>query len=970
MAKRGSLALWALFFVSLCFGFLTFRGDANNGPSKSEKILRLRRRVLTDDEASRAVNAELYQRKHRGIRSIRNTTAHNDTGSRNLTLRRLPPVLESLTAPPPEFATLLPPVIKLEVNCGNKVLSCSNKCTNTTTYGIFSSFRYQALDDCYCDKACNDVFMDCCSNYEQSCSMNSEAGTDDFYKHKSSWRCTTMNVSMGGCAVERGLWMIARCPKTWSNNDVKRKCHNPAWSLDAPQSLRLFLPVVGLTDMLTYRNQYCAICNDVPRYEFWTLIFEVDAIPPAYYTPHDFEKFIASNSQYLDGIRPKEGQRIRECVYPDVISTCPNTTKEQDMKDCLDGTTGLVKGAEGVIRGKIFKNKACASCNGHSLTCGVSKISVNPCSIDGSAISRAISLSDYGFSTTTQTCRRNEVYDTFLGKCRQTYAIKKLNAGSVDEYQVTLSLLRKSSASIFLLNGVLEQAILNYFKVNESQIADVTIQHLSTIENGRDKSLIIFKIQLTQEQSLVLASDPNLNGTSNDTITLRRLFKFTEAFQLPIGFYIFTVFRQQTRQLSCTRPHVYQHKEYVFLDELKVRILSTGAIYQQFEYYMNSTVENASVTVCLKLASPQCNGSFIKLNSSEYHFTNNLTLVYNSLLYKVGDYVYNKGVVFICVDFEREYTSKNHKSAPTDDLALVILTWIGFILSIIGLLVLLVTYIIFKDLRTLPGKNLMNLCVSLCLAEIVWLIGSTLDSYPTTCTVIAIANHYFFLVFFTASSAIAFHSCLVFGRKITFRRRSTEDNKIFMIYSLFVWGIPGLFVLIFGLLDYYEVFITDYGKSVVCWLGTKESKIFLFILPFGILLLFNLFLFLLVALRLRENQKSSAKALGREEVRKREAQNVKVCLKLSTLMGFSWLFGLLQVAVETETDVFAYLFIIFVSFQGLFICAAFLFQRKCYQLYSDLLTKSFGSSKGTNCAEQSTPSNTRKTCTRATDTKL
>jgi Na+(H+)/acetate symporter ActP len=196
---------------------------------------------------------------------------------------------------------------------------------------------------------------------------------------------------------------------------------------------------------------------------------------------------------------------------------------------------------------------------------------------------------------------------------------------------------------------------------------------------------------------------------------------------------------------------------------------------------------------------------------------------------------------------------------------------------------------------------------------------------------------------------------------MTIRRTPSEDNKICVIYFLVVWGMPGLFLLIFGLLDHYGVFIVDYGKSVVCWLGTKESTIFLFILPFGILLLFNLIMFIIVALRLRENQKSSAKALGME-AKKRQTQNIKVCLKLSTLMGFSWLFGLLQVAVETETDAFEYLFIIFVSFQGLFICAAFLFQRKCYELYNTLI---FSSSRGTSTGAK-TPSKSR----RVKDTKL
>ena len=956
-----SWAPWG-FVLLLLFVKQTSPIDDGDVSLRWENNLRSPRQETTDHkEASTVIDKKLYKLKRRRVRSVRNAS---DSGTadtyQNMTLTLLPLV----TQPPIQRATILPPtLIQLtnpapQINCGSKVYSCSNKCKNKTTHNIFSSFiRPAAVSDCYCDKACDDVFQDCCSDYKQSCSMNTKLIDDDFYKLKSNWRCVTMNVNTGSCSSRRGSWIVAQCPKSWPNDQVKTKCHNPALALHA-NSILLYLPVVGAHNLVTYRNQYCALCNNVSTYEFWTLIFNANAIPPPYYTPNDFVEFIAKNSQFLNGIRPKEGQRIRWCTYPDVISTCPNSTSEEDMKDCVQGTVGLVKG---FLSKGIFKNKACALCNGNSFTCGVSEKAVNPCSVDGSAISRAISLRDYGVSMTTKSCRKNEVYDTLLRKCRHTYVINTLNSGSADEYQVTMSVLTKTTGGLFIDYFSLEKSLSDYFKVNKSQINDLKSIQNNAVDNP--ETVFTFKIQLSQKQSLILATDVKLNGSSNETTTLRRLFRFSEVFQLPVGFQTFTIYRQKIRQISCTRPQVYQHGEYIFHDYLKIRILSTGAIFEQFEYYMNSTVKNASVTVCSKFVSHQCNGSYIKLNSSEFHFTNNLTLVYNSLVYEFGDYVYDNGMVYICVNFEREYTSNNGDNTPKDDLALVILTWIGFILSVIGLLVLFITYIIFKELRTLPGKNLMNLSISLCLAETLWLVGSALDNYPTTCTAVAIVNHYFFLAFFTASSVIAFHSCLVFGRKMTIRRSVSENNKIFVIYSLVTWGLPGLFLLIFGLLDRYGVFIIDYGKSVVCWLGTKESKIFLFILPFGMLLLFNLVLFIIVAVRLRENQRSSAKALGKE-AKKREKQNVKVCLKLSTLMGFSWLFGLLQVAVETETDAFAYLFVIFVSFQGLFICAAFLFQRKCYELYSTLI---FSASRGTSTGAE-TPTNVHKSHVR--DTKF
>lgn len=965
----------------ICLHFILLFG-ALKGKVFTRSLRNLRETSTNDNSKDRKVSTSTHQmnrdypstdlrqkRYQRIIRSLGNTTVtQNQTELRqnqtaNITIKLIiPAVIPKLVLASPVFetVTLAPPFLQL--NCEGEVYSCSKKCSNETSFTRYSVFTAGkgTPQKCNCDSACNGVFMDCCGDFAEECSkatLKHEA--DDAHLHKLSWRCENqlkifMNV---GCVTTRGLWMIARCPRHWQNDIIKRQCHAPSSNLSA-QSYRSFLPVMGSVDLLTYRNQYCAQCNNVSTYEFWSLIFTKDAVPPPYYTPEDLVTFIGKNSNYLEGIQPKEGQWLRWCDYPNVISSCLDTSHHA-YDGCVNGTVGLVEGEK-----QIFRNKDCALCNGVKYTCGVAKSRIFPCNVGPTSITRAISLRDYGVSLKTKSCPQNHVYDSRLSKCRQTYELSKLVKGVKDKYQVQLSLLKKQrNLNYGDLQFSLRKPIAQYFKMNQSQI---------TIENVNDaftEILIIFTLRLSPSQSLTVASNPQFLGTSNDTIGLRRLFKFQEAFELLVGFRnTFTIYRLQVRQVSCIHQQVYEHDEFTILDDLRIRVNATGAVYEQREYYINTTVPNPSATVCLKLLPLQCNGSYIKLNASEYRILPNLTLVYNnSLTYNFGDYIYDNGAVLVCVDFKRNYTISHNKESK-DDLALIVLTWFGFIVSIICLLVLFLTYIVFQELRTLPGKNLMSLTISLCLAEILWLCGASSKGDQVACTVIAIANHYFFLVFFTASSVIAYHSCLIFGRKITFRRSKSEDNKTFLVYSFVVWGIPALFVLVFALLDHYNVFLTDYGKSDICWLGTRKAKLFLFIVPFGALLLFNLLLFVFIAVRLHYNQKSSTQVLRSNTARQRQRQNVLVCVKLSTLMAFSWLFGLLQIAVETETDVFAYLFVIFVSFQGLFISIAFLFKRTCYQLYISWLSKSSSSGSGSPNGE-SLPSN-KNNNTDKQDTKL
>lgn len=892
---------------------------------------------------------------HRNVRSLNGTSSdfYNGTARHmkvlNITLKevvahsefktvKMPTTMLSLKLDITMKSTSPPMIVKLDCR---KAYSCNKKCTDGVKFTVYSSSNSPRQEDCNCDHACNEVFGDCCGDFERSCPIAKKNLTNlfDYFPQHNAWRCVYFPIHGDGCSTEpRGSWMIAGCPNTWPDDHVKFQCHHPVDKLHG-QTYRSYLPVVSISNLLSYRNQYCAQCNNVSIYEHWTMIFNEHTIPPPNYSPSDFTKFISKYSNELVGLQPKEGQRMRRCTYFNVITSCPNSTTMKNKQKCAQGTVGLVQ--EMHSREKIFKNRACASCNGYNLVCGVSKTGVDGCLVIP-GINRALSLRDYGLSTRIESCRKNEAFDKYIGRCRKIYDINELNRGNDDVYQLTLFMLRNPNIGYQFFLFELKASLSDYYSLNKSQISEINI--LPTTSSEGPAYQLSFNIRLTPLLSFVLATNRELNNSSNETITLRRLFRFRQAFQLRLGTSStsFTVYRQEIRQVNCTRPHSYNPHEYVIQEDLSIRILSTNVTYEQYEYFVKNLTSNATVTVCLK-TTPYCSAVFIQLNSTEFYLTDNLTLVYNSLSFKLGDYVYRGEKFYVCVDFTRNYEISTRKW-PKDHIALVVITWIGFISSIVCLIVLIITYCAFKDLRNLPGKNLLNLSFTLCMAEILWLVGSFSDEYSAACAIIARANHYFFLAFFSSCFVIAFHSCMVFGRKLSIRRTPSEEKKIFFKYCLVVWLLPAIFLIIFGILDHIDVLVIDYGRVDACWLGTKKSKILLFIVPFGIILLLNLALFIAVSLRLRENRKTNLKQLG-VDGRKRAVQNVKVCIRLSTLMGFSWLFGLLQIVTEDETDVFAYVFVIFVSFQGLFICVAFLFRKKCYELYRSFVSKKLTSSK-------------------------
>jgi hypothetical protein len=197
----------------------------------------------------------------------------------------------------------------------------------------------------------------------------------------------------------------------------------------------------------------------------------------------------------------------------------------------------------------------------------------------------------------------------------------------------------------------------------------------------------------------------------------------------------------------------------------------------------------------------------------------------------------------------------------------------------------------------------------------------------TSCTAIGILEHYFILVSFVAMSVISHHSCVVFSKNLISARRSEGENcDTFIKYTAVVWTLPAAIVAVCIALDKTEVFPINYGT--ICFLATEHSKIYLFILPIGLSLLFNLSIYIRTAIFLVKQQESTG------ELHQNRKQNLKICIKLSTLTGFPWIFGFLHAGLGNIVA-FEYFFVIFICLQGLYVAVAFLWNTRVHKLYKN-----------------------------------
>lgn len=124
-------------------------------------------------------------------------------------------------------------------------------------------------------------------------------------------------------------------------------------------------------------------------------------------------------------------------------------------------------------------------------------------------------------------------------------------------------------------------------------------------------------------------------------------------------------------------------------------------------------------------------------------------------------------------------------------------SFISFVISIIFLVATLITYCLFKELRNIPGWNIINLTIALIIAQSCFVIGSLVDYFPLACFIVAVITHYGFLASFLWMHVIAFDLYR------NFRKKSSHIllimvgvRKRLQYYCLVGWIVPLIIVII------------------------------------------------------------------------------------------------------------------------------------------------------------------------------
>lgn len=277
-------------------------------------------------------------------------------------------------------------------------------------------------------------------------------------------------------------------------------------------------------------------------------------------------------------------------------------------------------------------------------------------------------------------------------------------------------------------------------------------------------------------------------------------------------------------------------------------------------------------------------GCYLNLNKTEENFVtcecNHLTSF--SLLIK-----YTNGNEYI----------ESHKKI------LQLITLIGCGLSMFGLSMVLITFALFRKWRkSLSNQILANLSFAILASLLIFVGGIEQTLNVLLCQIIAIFLNYFILASFGWMLVEGVHQYLKFVKVV-----GTYVPRFLRKAAICAWGLPALPIIVALSID--PDLYNDKEDKSICWMK-KELFLYGFVPLVALVLFINIILFILII----HNVMIKKKVITSSHNRQIMVTQITMAICVSSLLGFTWIFGLL--AVSDGEVVFSYLFCIFNTLQG------------------------------------------------------
>ncbi|XP_071949619.1 uncharacterized protein [Antedon mediterranea] len=835
--------------------------------------------------------------------------------------------------------------------------SCQNECGSLKKRGL-----------CHCDSNC-ELYGDCCYDYWKSCQNNNLPNVTP--------SLLDSTICLDDQSSDNFL-VISKCSPETVDKDLLSNCEKP--DLD---DLLFTIPVSDKHN-LTYLNVFCALCNGVSisNVMAWQITANCrNKIKTSFSHVNPSTHSILSqidDTECTYEYNPTGGSYKRRCSSG--IKHCPPYFPEQNTANLCKSYAAAV-----YVNSHKYANPHCARCHDETdYMCLVDKkgprqkvdmsddsghltsISIDYMMEDSIMeepvpafspdiiisgrivpISILIDFSSGDLSVETPTkrtttkgidCGSGRVFNPFKEVCINTFCEQgKVLTENGCIYRmaplkdVPIATTPEQLSELFCMCSSPNIVEVRYRVVNESTISSLLLQMTSLVKKYNTSMVDIHYLGTLDVVFVIKTSACNLLGEVIITIhqnTEELLLENLTMIQTCSSNGTLPVDRGCiTKGLDVNTIDILYQTESIEVTDGLDNFTITDYSYRikmKFNMKNKTTIGRVEITDCITQTPHPPSCPVVALSINEFHITENNTWIY----IETGDkFSYDELIqvsndtVFVCSFLFQNGTALTTTVIFIYEETLQIINLVGVSLSLCCLFLTCALSCIGKSLRTNSSKIVLNISISLFLAQFGTLFAGTFVQCHLICTIVACLLHYLWLVSFMCMFVMSlslFKSFHSFKSSIKFRKRKQPIT----MHLLCCWIIPLVFVLILVITHFFDgvPIQFSYGDDTVCWIRDEFAALILFGIPSGTIFAVNALLFVVIVHGIEKSKKKSRKIRKSSKLRD-GISNVNIYAKICCIMGLTWIVGCLTAFFDHP--VLWYIFVILNSLQGVFIFISF-----------------------------------------------
>ena len=371
--------------------------------------------------------------------------------------------------------------------------------------------------------------------------------------------------------------------------------------------------------------------------------------------------------------------------------------------------------------------------------------------------------------------------------------------------------------------------------------------------------------------------------------------------------------------------------------------------FNDLTFFTNSNTSDQKLYGCLgfHLLKP-CRRETIH-ESDVLKIYKNLSLVTKTSIFSFNEYIPVQNGYETCIISSNLSVTKNFKESTESEFSIVYqmehyITYIGTSISIICYCWVISTYVLFKDLRTVPGLNVCFMCASLLIADLFFLVSIIARQNETACTTFAVVIHWSLLAAFIWVLIICFDLVQRFG-SVSMHSRDREIKRMYY-RAVIAFLTPAILVATLVGLDLTKMVVIGYGTHHICWITNRSAKLFAYVVPTAFILLIA-FLALVYTLFKIVSEKRDVNRTIHHKASKTKSTllYLRMAIKLAAILGLVEIFGYIQTSYQGDKEkawvvIFGFLYTLFRSFRGLVLWFVYIYGGAIAKRYRKLFTKS------------------------------